>query len=1052
VSDVYQDLFGSGIYAGKGIYEVETFHRSLGGRIQENAVLSHDLLEGAHGRAGLVSDIVLYETFPSGYLEHMRRWHRWVRGDWQLLPWLIGLWRSDTGNAEGRRLPVLERWKMLDNLRRSLLPAALIALVLAGWLVLPGSPWVWTVLTVLAPAAYLFTDTISGLARGRRRGAVRGVMRRTRDHAGRWLLALVFLVQDAAVAVDAVGRTLWRTCVSRRHLLEWRTAAHVAMQVGPMGDRAANWRQMWFSPAFAVLAGAAVAAFNPLAFAAALPLLIFWLLAPEIAAFISRPRMERTPPLDENARSYLRLLARRTWLYFETYAGPEDNWLPPDNVQEPPHAEIAHRTSPTNLGMMFLSSLTAWDLGYLGSNELAVRAMNALDTLDRLERHRGHMLNWYDTRTLEPLEPRYVSTVDSGNLAGCLIALREGCLEAAAKPLTGAGQWDGLLDELALLEEQVISIPDQGNGGLTSAITSMRARIAEASQGIDRLLLPTIRGLLEEELPRLGRALQDTYADLDLSQTEELREAHVWLERQRHHLSAWLRDLRRFHPWEETLGQAPPDAAPLAERIAATLSNASSGEECIHKCDEARDQLSACELDGEVDRWRQTMVDAIARGAEAQKETLDLLHQVAERASRAAWAMDFGFLFDPETRLFYIGYNLSADRIDPHRYDLLATEARLASFIAIAKGDVPVEHWFFLGRPVAATLGGPVLLSWNGSMFEYLMPTLLMRSDGGTLLGRSERSAVEAQRRHAESLGAPWGISESGFSARDPDQRYRYRAFGVPDLGLRRGLARDFVIAPYASALALAVSPQQALDNMRKLARLGALGRYGLREALDFTPERVDPGRRFTLVRSYMAHHQGMLLAALGNALCDNIHVRRFHAEPRMRSAELLLHERIPWEVTPESRPPVETEQLVRPRRKLPSLAAWEPTASDSGIQLHMLGNGRLASWISEAGGGGLWWHGHALTRWLPTERRMLTGTGSMCATRKAANSGRSGVSPPAWNPKNGEWPSIRIWRSFIASTMASPFTWRLPWPPATIWRSDASPSSTGPGGRGRSV
>ena len=966
VSDVYQDLFGSGIFAGKGIYEVETFHRSLEGRIEENTVLSHDLLEGALGRAGLISDIVLYETFPSGYLEHMRRWHRWVRGDWQLLPRLLGPSRSDARNGTARGLPILERWKMLDNLRRSLLPVSLVALALAAWLVLPGNPWVWTLLTVLAPAAYIFTDIVSGLAKGRRRGAVRGVLHRTRDHAGRWLLAIVFLAQDAVVAVDAVGRTLWRTYVSRRNLLEWRTAAHVAMQVGRMEGSAANWRQMLVSPAFAILAGIAVVVFNPSAIGAALPLLLLWLLAPEIAAFIGQPWKKRTPPLDEEAQSYLRLLARRTWLYFETYAGPEDHWLPPDNVQEPPHVEIAHRTSPTNVGMMFLSSLSAWDLGYLGSAELAVRAENALDTLDQLERHRGHMLNWYDTRTLEPLEPRYVSTVDSGNLAGCLLVLKEGCLEAATRSLIGNNQWNGLLDELALLEDEVSFILDKSDGALTTAISSMRARIVAASATSNDLLFPLVRGLLEEELPQIRRALQDTFGALDLSQTEELREAHVWLERLRHHLFAWLRDLRRFRPWEEALGQAPPQAASLAARVTAILTDPGSVDECVAKCDEARLLLSTRELGGDAEHWRRTMLDAVARGAEAQQETLQLLLRVAERASSAVWAMEFGFLFDPETRLFYIGYNLSADRIDPHRYDLLATEARLASYIAIAKGDVPVEHWFFLGRPVAATRDGAVLLSWNGSMFEYLMPTLLMRSDGGTLLGRSELGAVEVQRRHGKDFGAPWGISESGFSARDPEHRYRYRAFGVPDLGLRRGLARDLVIAPYASALALAVSPEPALDNLRQLARLGALGRYGLREALDFTPERVDPGRRFTPVRSYMAHHQGMLLAALGNALCDNVHVRRFHAEPRMRSAELLLHERIPWEVTPESRPPVETERLVPARRKLPSLSAWEPADSAIGPQLHMLGNGRLASWISEAGGGGLWWHGHALTRWLP--------------------------------------------------------------------------------------
>ncbi|MGH7551577.1 MAG: glycosyltransferase family 2 protein, partial [Longimicrobiales bacterium] len=430
VSDVYQDLFGSGIYVGKGIYDVEAFHKSLEGRVPENALASHDLFEGAHGRVALATDIVLYESFPSQYEVFVRRWHRWIRGDWQLLPWLGRHVPGAAGARLPNRLPLLERWKITDNLRRSLMAPALLTLLLMGWLALPGGPWVWTTLALLAPAASLFTDLVTGLAGGRRRGAVRGVLRRFVDHAGRWMLVVVFLVPDAIVCLDAMLRTLWRLYVSQRRLLEWTTAAHVARGFDGR-SLAASWRRLWTGPAAALIVTAAVLFVRPDAFASAAPLLLLWIASPAIAWRIGQPRVLAGEPLTEDSRTFLRPLARRTWLFFERFAGPDDHWLPPDNFQEHPSGEIAHRTSPTNVGMLLLSSVAAWDLGFLGLPELAARVRNTLDTLGQLERHRGHFFNWYETRTLAPLEPRYVSTVDSGNLAVSLLTLKEACREAA---------------------------------------------------------------------------------------------------------------------------------------------------------------------------------------------------------------------------------------------------------------------------------------------------------------------------------------------------------------------------------------------------------------------------------------------------------------------------------------------------------------------------------------------------------------------------------------------------------------------------------------------
>lgn len=968
VSDVYQDLFGSGIYVGKGIYEVEAFHRSLVGRAPENALLSHDLFEGVHGRAALASDIILYEGFPAAYLEYARRWHRWVRGDWQLLPWVGRRVPGTNGLRVANRLSWLDRWKILDNLRRSLIPFTLVALAAAGWLVLPGSPWLWTVLAVAAPGAYLFTELVTGLSRGRRRGVVHSTLRRFADHARRWFLAIVFLVHDAAVATDATVRTLWRLLASRRHLQEWSTAAHTAAYFAAQHSRANAWRHMWVSPALSATFAVALALANPTALLPAAPLLILWLMAPEIAIWISRPLRPPVERLSAEDRPFLRRLARRTWLYFETFVGPDDNWLPPDNFQEEPHAETAHRTSPTNIGMMFLSSLTAWDLGYVGLSDLVARVRGALDSLDRLERYRGHVFNWYDTRLLEPLEPRYVSTVDSGNLAVSLVALKEGCIDAVRGPAVRSEQWDGLVDTLDLLLAALETSPVGQTGESRACIEGIRKRALRArdNAGGWQALLNDVH---ERQYSELEEAIGRAIVQSENLPSEALREVRVWLERLRHHLFSMRRDIETLSPWL-SLTETPPAgceqvARGIGEILAPGRSLAAAGDGCA-RAREILARVSTPANSAAAGAWLSELDEALERGARAQAELQEQLRDIAVRSEALAFGMDFRLLFDEGSRLFHIGYNVSFDRIDPHHYDLLASEARLASFFAIAKGDVRPEHWVFLGRPITKLAAGLALVSWNGSMFEYLMPTLLLRSDPGTLLGQSDRTAVDIQRRYGDTLGIPWGMSESAFASRDAEHRYRYRAFGVPALGLRRGLSRDLVVAPYATALAIAIRTRAAARNLRELERLGASGLYGLLEAADFTPERVPAGRRFSAVRAYMAHHQGMILAALGNALCADVLVRRFHTDPRVRAIELLLHERVPWELPPEiSR--AEQREAPSPREGMvPVPHAWHPPANAGFPQVQVLGNGRLASWISEAGAGGLWWHQQALTCWLP--------------------------------------------------------------------------------------
>ncbi|SDJ07529.1 GH36-type glycosyl hydrolase domain-containing protein [Aliiruegeria lutimaris] len=951
VSDVYQDLFGEAIFTGKGAYDPAAFRQSLHRRVPENALVSHDLFEGLHGRTGLASDIVLYEGFPARYPDFARRQHRWIRGDWQLLPWL-GRHAPGRGGIRLRNpLSRLDRWKILDNLRRSLIAPALVLMAVLGWLLQPQAALFWTFLTILAPASYLFTNVISGISRGRRRGTVQDRRRQFLDHAGRWVLEIIFMANEAIVSLDAIARTLWRLMVSRQRMLEWVTAAQIA--AASTDSRARFWREMAGAPILAIAIVTVLFLLAPAAVPGAMPLLLLWGISPEIARFIGRPRRAMRETISNDDRVYLRHLARHTWAYFETLAGPEDNWLPPDNYQAAPHEEVAHRSSPTNVGMMLLSTLAAHDFGYSGTREVAARVSCVLDALGQIEHYRGHVVNWFDTRTLEPLEPRYVSTVDSGNLAVALLTLREGLLEAMAGPALLPVSWDGLADTLDLLRGALEKLPEDAAATALAQLDATAEIAKDARAHPARWHLEACR-IRDGALANLSRAIPPA---LDAADGADPHDIHLWLERCQHHVHSMVRDLEAFCPW------LAPGAVPggLAAQIANELPPVLPMEKLEHTATSLLKSLEAAELTATE---REALSEVIRRGIAAQADLHASLKASADRAEQFATAMDFSFLYDPETRTFFIGYNLSVDQMDEHRYDLLASEARLASYLAIAKRDVPAEHWFHLGRPLSRDYGMLTVLSWNGSMFEYLMPALLLRSVPGQLLGQSEIAAVDIQIHYGQLLGLPWGVSEAAFATRDAAHRYQYRAFGVAGLGLKQGLSDDYVVAPYASALALAVRPNAAINNLRRLERMGVRGHYGFFDSVDFTPSRRDDPPGYTPVRNYMAHHQGMLLSAVCNALCNDILVQRFNRDRRISANDLLLHERVPWEYIPEPLPDAGADLPDQESRPVPELEGW-PMPDNGEPQLHTVGNGRLSLWLSDTGCGTLWWHGKALTRWV---------------------------------------------------------------------------------------
>ncbi len=783
VSDTYQDLFAEGIFTGKGLYDVDAFVRALEGRVPENALLSHDLFEGLYARTALVTDIEVVDDYPSSVLAHARRQHRWVRGDWQIFWWLFPIVPTRLG-LRRNRLPLISRWKILDNLRRSLMAPGTVALLLLAWTTLPGSPSVWTAAVLAALAFNLFPLALTTVGGPPPQQPWRVFLRGVREDASTALaqtgLHLTFLANQAWERAHAIGLTLVRLTATQRRMLEWETAAASAERGHHHNGARAFVVEMIASPLIALLGLALVAIARPAALAPAMPVLALWVAAPLIAYALSRPVPERRVALDPGDHVFLERVARDTWRYFETFMGPEDHGLPADNFQETPEPRVAHRTSPTNMGMGLLAMLAAHDLGFIATDALAERIDATLTTMEGLERHEGHLLNWYDTQSLDALPPRYVSTVDSGNLAGALMTLAFGLREA------------GLED--------------------------------------------------------------------------------------------------------------------LARRAA------SFGEE-----------------------------------------------------------MSFRFLYDPQRRILSIGYRLAdaegPGRLDLSYYDLLASEARLASFIAIARGELPETHWFHLGRLVTSVDGTPTLLSWSGTAFEYLMPLLVMKSYPETLLDQTCRMAVRRQAEYAAEREVPWGMSECAYNLSDRHGNYQYKAFGVPGLGLKRGLADELVVAPYATALAAMVDPQLAADNLRRLWDEGRAGTYGFYEAIDYTHSAVGELAAVegagpsggTVVRAFMAHHQGMTLVSLANVLLGDLMVKRFHADPRVQATELLLQERVPRNAPITQPRPVEETRTAGPAaaqalRRFRSPHTLWPHAQ-------FLSNGSYTTVVTNAGGGASFCRGRVVTR-----------------------------------------------------------------------------------------
>ncbi len=931
VFDIYQDVYGEGIFTGKGIYDVDIFTAVLHDRIPDNTVLSHDLIEGCHIRAGLVSDIELVDGYPSSYKSYAARQHRWVRGDWQLLPWLGRYVKNNSGEKTINNISALSRWKILDNLRRSLLYPSLLFLFFSGIVFLPGDDLVWiglAVLVAISPlAGWLLNSLMAGTIHLKNEKSGSQVMSGIKAALYQSLLLFMFIPFQTSLMLDAVARTLYRKFHSHRNMLEWVTAADA--EAGADNSLKSYYRKMWFSVPAAVIVFFSAALFSNRSLITATAAACIWMAAPLTAYFISKPAVRKQSRLTDNDIAFLRRISRKTWRYFEDFTTKSENYLPPDNFQQDPFKGPAHRTSPTNIGMLLVSVLSSYDLGYISSDDMADRLDNTISTMEKLDKWKGHLFNWYDTTTLDKLRPLYVSTVDSGNLVGYMMVLREGLKEYRAQKLVRPSMAAGLADTMELMCEKDMSALDKKLRNLLSELASTEIVDIRSWENTLRGIASWLGSLSEEDrsgCDEWGLKLDEMVKYF----TAELYSYYPFLQQ-----PDLISVLQQYDPEMAIELYAPgtPDELLLRYQKAAAFHGVTSR--------------------------------LFMQGADHIKAMKGRYDELIQRLSKLIDGTEFSPLFDNRRLLFSIGYNVEDGHLSKSYYDLLASEARQASFIAIARGETDRRHWMRLGRKLTASDGGKGLVSWTGTMFEYLMPLIIMRSYENTILDETYLFVVRKQKKYCKHRGIPWGISESGYSAMDFKLNYQYKAFGVPELGLKRGLANDMVTAPYASLLALGIDPAGVTENLKELRGFGMEGICGFYEAADFTPSRMDQDSKYRIVKSYMAHHQGMSLAALNNFFNHDILQRRFHNDPVIRSAELLLQEKTPVKILYTKGH--KEEGISRVRRTEHTDGAAVRTYGCPGTippNVHMLSNGEYSVMITDGGSGRSISGNMAVNRW----------------------------------------------------------------------------------------
>lgn len=957
-SDVYQDLFEEGSFIGKGIYDLDAFELSLKDKLPENRILSHDLLEGCYARSGLITDVQLYEEYPHRYDTDMQRRHRWIRGDWQIGKWVLPFVPGHDRKLHKNPLSIFSKWKIFDNIRRSLIPLSLLLLLLFGW-TLSSVAWFWTLavtLIIVLPSLVNFLWELY-----RKPPDVIFIQhfvytsRTALENFVQQMLDLIFLPYEVFLNIDAILRTLWRVHISHKNLLQWNPySRNRNMQDSILKSYIA----MWFEPVFALLIYVFLTIYNPDVLLIALPFLTFWIAAPLIAFAINRPLSPDKMTISEKQTIYLRSLSRKIWGFFEKFVTAEDNWLPPDNYQEEPVERVAHRTSPTNIGLSLLSNLTAYDFGYITSTEVVHRTSNTIHTMQRMEKYRGHLFNWYDTISLDPLLPKYISSVDSGNMAGHLITLKQGLLALPDDSIVQESFFKGLIDTVNVLLEYAI----------------------------EKEILLTFRDELEKNFRDKIHKVKDIKAYLDqleisftsiLSTLKPAANEHeaIWSQKVMHQISQQKNHIDALAPWL-LFSSVPAQYEIFISEfpLIPSLKDIASAEQRFLNTKHFFSAINKNDADNE---WLIKFSAALAASSSHAMELITTIEKLAGHCLNLS-NMDYDFLFDRSQNLLSIGYHPEDRRRDNGFYDLLASEARLTTLVGIAQGKLPQESWFALGRQLTSQGGAPMLLSWGGSMFEYLMPLLVMPTYEKTLMDQTNKAIVRKQIEYGNKHSIPWGMSESGYNMVDANLNYQYKSFGVPGIGFKRGLGEDLVISPYSTVMALMVAPKDAYGNLQVLKEEGYEGDYGFYEAIDYTATRLLKKQKSVVIKSFMSHHQGMSFLALSYLLHNRPMQKRFESEVHFKSTLLLLQERIP-RVTTFYSPSVHAGDASIISGSDPSIRVVN-TPNTVVPEIQLLSNGNYHVMVTNAGGGYSRWKNIAITRW--REDITCDNWGSFCYIR----------------------------------------------------------------------
>ncbi|MTI67917.1 MAG: glycosyl transferase [Firmicutes bacterium] len=920
-SDVYQDLFGEGIFTGKGIFDVDIFNKVLVNKIPEDTILSHDLLEGCLIRTGLTTDIELMDGYPRKYSSYIMRLHRWVRGDWQLIKWLKSKVKNAKGDSIKNPLNSVSKWKIIDDLRRSLVPINLTLLLILGLTIFPGNTLVYVLAAIIFignPLILHLIDNIINknynLSKEKINSDIIWGFKRVIWEV---LLSFTFLPHRAYMMADAILRTLYRVFISKRNLIEWTTAADIEKKLD--NDLNGYFKRMKISIIIALLTIIISSVINLRNALIAIPVLALWIASPYIAYKVSKPKVSKVDKLDDSEIKLLRRLSRKTWAYYEDFASNNNNYLPPDNLQIDPPNGLANRTSPTNIGFLMISIISASDLGYITISDMVDRLNKTLTSVESLDTWRGHLYNWYDTKNLEPLRPFFVSTVDSGNFVGYLITVKQSLLEYLKKPIINKRLINGILDTINLTEDksykkEVKNLLEDDKYSLADFKRVLELISKDNKNGFWNIKLNNMISEFNKEFNRFFFNYDDFDIDDDLIKSK-LNDIKTKIS---------LNSLE--HIYEEILTHL---------------------EDNYNNSDELN-----------------IFKNKIITSLENIKEIKNNINVLNERIYNLINNTEFKPLYDTNRQLFAIGYHVEEQKLTDSYYDLLATEARITSYLAIVRREVPKNHWFKLGRALSIVKGYRGLVSWTGTIFEYLMPGLIMKKYSNTILDETYKTVIKSQKLYGRKRKVPWGTSESGYFAFDFNFNYQYKAFGVPDLGLKRGLIDDVVVSPYSSFLALPYEPKEAIENTKSLIKEGLEGDYGLYEAIDYTPERIPFGENKGIVKSFMTHHLGMSLISINNYLNNNIMQERFHSEPMIKAGEILLQEKIPLRVIITK----EYKEHVKPIENVetPDIQ-FKRTFDDLQYPIprcHMLTNGRYSVLLTDGGRGFSKKDDIQITRW----------------------------------------------------------------------------------------